>query len=204
MSSAARRRISPAEYLSRERSAETKSEYYAGEMFAMAGASRRHNLVVMNAGADLRSQLRTRPCEVYPSDMRVKITATGLYTYPDVVVVCGEPEFEDEHQDTLLNPTALLEVLSRSTETYDRGKKFGHYRRLESLQEYVLISQDEPRVEKYVRQPGGHWLLSEAVGLEATIQVPSIQCEMRLSEIYEKVRFDEPEEATDLPRRESR
>ena len=142
--------LTPEEYLARERRAETKSEYLRGEVFAMAGASRAHNLIASNAAGELRQQLRDRPCEVYPSDMRVKVSPSGLYTYPDVTVVCGEPQFEDAEVDTLLNPKVLVEVLSPSTADYDRGGKFTHYRRLPSLQEYVLISQDRPLVEHYV------------------------------------------------------
>lgn len=112
---------------------------------------------------------------------------TGLFTYPDVVVVCGEPRLADEHLDTLLNPTLLIEVLSPSTEAYDRGKKFEHYRTIESLAEYLLVAQDEPRIEQFVRQPDGHWLFTAIAGLPATILLPSIRCELSLSEVYDKV-----------------
>src|SRR5205085_5334550 len=118
----------PEEYLILERQAEYKSEYFNGEIFAMTGASRRHNLVAANVLASLHGQLRKRPCEVYSSDMRVKVSPTGLYTYPDVVVVCNDPLFDDKQKDTLLNPTVLIEVLSKSTASYDRGEKFEHYR----------------------------------------------------------------------------
>jgi hypothetical protein len=123
-------RYTPQEYLARERQAEVRSEYFAGEIFAMSGNSRGHNLIVTNAVGELRHRLRHRPCEVYPSNMRVKVEASGLYTYPDVTVVCGEPRFEDAEVDTLLNPMVLMEVLSKSTEAYGRGKKSAHYRRL--------------------------------------------------------------------------
>src|SRR5919198_4874617 len=117
----------PEEYLALERAARHKSEYVNGRIYALAGASRAHNLIVVNVSAELRAQLRGRPCETYASDMRVKVSQTGLYTYPDVVVVCGEPRFEDAQVDTLLNPTVIIEVLSESTESYDRGEKFAHY-----------------------------------------------------------------------------
>jgi Uma2 family endonuclease len=140
MSLQAKQRLTPEEYLARERQVDTKSEFYDGELFAKAGASRSHNLIVGNVTGELRAQLRGRPCEVYPADMRVKVSETGLYAYPDVVVVCGEPRFEDEHLDTLLNPTVIVDVLSPSTEAYDRGEKFAQYRKLASLREYVLIA----------------------------------------------------------------
>jgi Uma2 family endonuclease len=187
MSTAPVTRYTPAQYIDRERNALTKSEYFAGKIFAMTGGTEPHNLIAVNAGAELRQQLKQRPCKVYLSDMRVRVSATGLYTYPDVVVVCGEAEFEDEHRDTLLNPTVLVEVLSPSTEAYNRGKRFGHYRIIPSLKEYVLISQDRHLVEVFTRQPDGHWLLAEASRLDETIPLGSIQATLRLVEVYEKV-----------------
>jgi len=141
MSAEPHSRISLEDYLAAERQAETKSEYLKGEVFAMSGASRQHNLIVWNLSGALYSQLRGRGCEAYVGDVRVHIPATGLYTYPDIAVVCGEPRFEDGELDTLLNPTLLIEVLSPSTEGYDRGKKAAHYRTLDSLREYVLVSR---------------------------------------------------------------
>lgn len=178
---------SPTEYLALERKAERKSEYLSGEIFAMSGASEGHNLIAGNVFAALHAQLRGRPCRVYVSDMRVKVSPTGLYTYPDVVALCGKPVFDDEQKDTLLNPTVIIEVLSPSTEAYDRGDKFAHYRRLESLAEYVLISQEKFRVELYVRQPDNQWLLSEAGDLQDTVRLPSVACELVLAEVYENV-----------------
>ena len=185
--------LSPEEYLARERRAEVKSEYHDGEVFAMSGASRAHNLIVTNFVRELSLRLRDRDCEVYPSDMRVKVDPTGLYTYPDVIVVCGEPAFEDEHVDTLLNPTLLIEVLSESTEAYDRGKKFEHYRKLETLQGVVLVTQDEAHAERFTRQPDGQWLLGEASGLEAALHLASIDVTLPLADIYDKVLFDDEE-----------
>jgi Uma2 family endonuclease len=181
--------LTPQQYLARERQAETKSEYLRGEMFAMSGASREHNLVATNVSRELSTQLRDRECEVYPSDMRVKVSSTGLYTYPDVTVACDEPKFEDAQVDTLLNPRVIVEVLSPSTADYDRGGKFSHYRRLPSLQEYLLISQDVPLVEHYVRQGPDQWQLTEQRSLDAVIALPSIQCRLPLAEIYLKVRL---------------
>ena len=186
--------ISVADYLAGERSSDTKHEYYAGEVFAFAGGSEQHNLIIGNVLASLHAQLRKRDCTVYPSDMRVKVSRTGLYTYPDVVVVCGTAQFEDEERDTLLNPTVIIEVLSPSTEKYDRGKKFQNYRTLNSLAEYLLVAQDAYRIEHYIRQPNQQWLLSEATSLDATIELPSINCTLSLADVYEKVLVDDRED----------
>ena len=180
----------PEEYLALERKAEYKSEYFAGEIFAMSGASERHNLIVGNVFAMLHIQLRKRPCRVYMSDMRVRVSPTGLYTYPDIVALCGEPQFDDEQKDTLLNPAVIIEVLSPSTEAYDRGEKFAHYRKLSSVAEYVLISQEKPHVEHFVRQPDNQWLLSETSNLHDAVQLPSINCALALDEVYEKVEVE--------------
>lgn len=182
-------RLTPEEYLALERTADIKSEYLDGEMFAMSGASRWHNLITGNLTGELSTQLKKCPCEVYSSDLRVHIPATGLYTYPDVAVVCGEPRFEDEQLDTLLNPRILVEVLSPTTEGYDRGKKFEHYQSIDSLAEYLLVDQTRPRVEHYVRQDGNQWLLTVFEGLQATVTLPSIQCGLALAEVYDKVAF---------------
>lgn len=179
--------LTPEEYLAIERKAEYKSEYFNGEMFAMAGASERHALIVTNVVAELRGQLRHRPCTVYSTDLRVRVSPTGLYTYPDVIVVCGQAQFADDQKDTLLNPTLIVEVLSESTKDYDRGGKFEHYRSLASLSEYVLIAQDKHHVEHFVRQPDNRWLLSETNRLEDTIHLPSIDCALALTEVYDKV-----------------
>jgi len=180
-------RVSLEGYLAAERQAETKSEYLNGDVFVMSGASRQHNLIVWNLSGALYAQLKGRGCEAYVGDMRVHVSATGLYTYPDIVVTCGEPRFEDAELDTLLNPTLLIEVLSPSTEGYDRGKKAAHYRTLDSLREYVLVSQEEVRVELLTRQEDGHWLLSEASRLEEAVTLGSIGCTLRLADVYERV-----------------
>ena len=181
-------RYTPEEYLELERKAPYKNEYVNGRIFAMSGANRPHNLIAGNVFGELRSQLRGRPCEAYVSDMRVKVSPTGLYTYPDIAVACEEILLDDAHNDTLLNPTVLIEVLSPSTEAYDRGEKFAHYRRLESLREYVLIVQDKARVEHFVRQ-GEQWVLSELSGLAGILHLPSIECHLPLKDIYEKIEF---------------
>lgn len=177
-----------AEYLARERLAEYKSEYYRGEIFAMAGATREHNLLVTNIVRSLANQLAGRPCEVYPSDMRVRLP-TGLYTYPDVTVACGEPKFLDDQFDTLLNPWVIVEVLSASTEAYDRGEKAQQYRSLESLTHYVLVASEKPHIEVHSREAKQPWMISESVDLAATIDLPSINCRLSLAEVYEKVAF---------------
>jgi Uma2 family endonuclease len=179
--------ISPEEYLRLERQAEYKSEYLNGEIFAMSGASREHNLIAGNIVGELNQQLRGKPCEVYPSDMRVKVTATGLYTYPDVIVVCGEPKFEDQYVDTLLNPTFLVEVLSQSTERYDRIAKTSYYRTLDSLAEHLLVAQDEVRLEQYVKQANGQWLQFEYTALDTVADLQSITCSLALRDVYDKV-----------------
>lgn len=184
--------ITSQEYLALERQAEVKSEYYAGEMFLMSGASRAHNLIVANLIREIGNQLKGRTCRVYPSDMRVKVDSTGLYTYPDVIVVCGEEQFDDEHEDTLLNPTVVIDVLSDSTEAYDRGKKFEHYRRLESLAEYVLVAQTNRHLEHYTRKSADEWLLTEASLPDSEIELPSCGCVVSLAEVYDKVTFPTP------------
>jgi len=196
--SIAKPKLSPQEYLALERRAERKSEYFAGEMFAMAGATEAHNLVSTNATVGLHNRLKGRPCKTYSSDMRVKVDPSGLYTYPDVSIVCGPAHFEDQRRDTLLNPNVIVEVLSPSTEAYDRGEKFAHYRKLDSLTDYILVAQDKPRIEHFVRQADGHWLLSEAEGLAATLTVASLDCVLPLADIYDKVDFTTAE-STPVP-----
>jgi Uma2 family endonuclease len=183
-------RFTPEIYLALERLADHKSEYLNGEIFAMAGASEPHNLIVTNVVSELRTQLKGRACKVYPSDMRVKVGETGLYTYPDVVALCGRAEFEDNERDTLVNPAVIIEVLSPSTEAYDRGKKFEHYRRLRSLAEYVLISQERHRIEYYQRQANDQWLLTEINGLESRLHLSAIDCDLALAEVYDKVQIE--------------
>jgi len=187
MSIQAQLHMTSPEYLEWERCQESKHEYFNGDVFAMTGASRKHNLITANLLAGLHTQLRNKPCEIYSSDMRVKVSPTGLYTYPDIVVVCGEPQFEDAILDTLLNPILIVEVLPHSTENYDCGRKFGHYRCLPSLQEYLLVAQDQCQVEHYVRQPDEAWLLREYQHPEDQLQITVLNCELSLAEMYEKV-----------------
>ena len=192
------RRSTPSEYLAIERAADHRSEFFRGEMFAMAGASYAHNLIVSNLVRELGNRTKGGPCQTLSSDMRLLVEETGLYTYPDALVICDPPEFVDDRRDTLVNPTIVLEVLSKSTEVYDRGKKSSHYRQLASLREYMLVSQDEARIEHYARQPDGHWLLTDAVGLDSSLSLPTLSCEIPLAEIYARVEF-RAEESTDRP-----
>jgi Uma2 family endonuclease len=191
MSRPAEQFITPADYLALERQAETKSEYLNGHIYAMSGASLKHNRIVAGLAVAVGAQLRGKPCEPFFGDMRVKVSPTGLYTYPDVVIVCGEPQLEDTHFDTLLNPKVIIEVLSDSTEAYDRGSKFAHYRALESLTDYLLVAQNQPRMEHFARQADRSWRYFVADGLEAEIEIATIDCVLRLAEVYERVTFPE-------------
>ncbi|HEV7377510.1 MAG TPA: Uma2 family endonuclease [Pyrinomonadaceae bacterium] len=175
------------EYLAIERKSEIKHEYFAGEMFAMVGASKRHNLITANIIRILGNQLLARPCNVYPSDMRVKVSATGKYTYPDVVVACDEEEYDDVEKDTLLNPVIIIEVLLESTEAYDRGKKFKQYQAIQSLTEYLLVAQEQYRIEQYVRQSNSEWRYTEYHNAEDVIKISVIGCELVLKDVYTKV-----------------
>jgi Uma2 family endonuclease len=184
--------FSEAEYLARERRAEHKCEYVRGEIFAMAGATREHNLIVAAVVRSLGNQLAKRPCEVYPSDMRVRIPS-GLYTYPDVTVACGEPKLLDQRRDTLLNPMVIVDVLSESTEAYDRGKKSEHYRQIASLRHYLLVAADRAHIEVYTRRDDQTWQLTEATGLHSTIELSAIECRLELAEVYDKVALEQNE-----------
>ncbi|MEW6349467.1 MAG: Uma2 family endonuclease [Thermodesulfobacteriota bacterium] len=178
--------LTPAEYLALERKADHKSAYVSGQIVAMSGASRRHNQITVNITGELHARLKGRLCFVFASDMRVKVPMTGTYAYPDVTALCEEPLFEDAHLDTLLNPSVLIEVLSDSTEAFDRGEKFSHYRRIPSLRDYLLIDQNKVRVEHFVRRDN-QWVLTEKDGLEDTVELDSIRCSLSLREIYDKV-----------------
>jgi Uma2 family endonuclease len=192
-------RLTPDQYLAIERAADFKSEYYDGYLYAMSGASFRHGVIVGNLSRRLGNQLEGKPCSAIPGDLRVKGFRQRSYMYPDLVVVCGKPEFIDGEHDTLVNPTLLIEVLSKSTESHDRSLKMRRYFEIESLQEYALVSQAEARVEIYRRQSAGSWLLTEFVGLESACRFASIDCQVAdcqvpLADIYDKVEFD-PSEA---------
>jgi Uma2 family endonuclease len=179
--------LTPEEYLALERQAEDKSEYFNGVAYAMSGASLNHNKIVANVIGELVQQLKGRPCSVLPSDMKVRMPDSRKFFYPDVSVVCGEPQFHDERTDVLLNPALIIEVLSESTEAFDRGKKFQAYQQLESLKEYLLISQDKNVIEQYARQTKEVWNYTATVGLESSLSLPSIEYALSLSNVYDKV-----------------
>jgi Uma2 family endonuclease len=178
--------LSPEEYLAIERQAEYKSEYVDGVMYAMAGGSERHNLIAGNLITELNIQLREVPCRVYTSDLKVRVPNSKRFFYPDVSVVCGETQFADDESDVVLNPILIAEVLSESTAAFDRGKKFQSYQQIESLQEYLLVSQDEHLAEHYLRQDNGHWLYTKVSGLDGIVILPTLKCQLSLSDIYNK------------------
>lgn len=203
MSTAEQRRLTPAEYLAIEVASERRHEFYDGEMFAMSGGSYWHNLVKDNLAHSIRNRLADQRCTVLTSDQRVKVDATGLYTYPDVVVFCGQPVFEDGVHYSATNPLVLAEVLSDSTERYDRGVKFGHYRRLPSVEEYLLLAQDRISVERYRRQSAadeGAWILTAVTDLDGAVEIESLGISVPVAEIYANVEFPPaPTQAESLP-----
>jgi Uma2 family endonuclease len=168
-------------------STDQRCEYVAGEVFAMAGGSEEHNLIVANVVRELGNQLKGRPCRVYPSDMKVHIATAEVGAYPDVMVICGERDFHDGRRDVVTNPTLIVEVLSDSTEAYDRGDKFRYYRSLPSLQAYLLLSQDRIQAELFLRQSDGTWSLSTYQESSESIPLSVIEAELSLAEVYDKV-----------------
>ena len=190
MSSVPKTLLSPEQYLHRERKAEFKSEFYRGEVFAMAGASIEHNRIVANLVREVGNALKDGECEIFPSDLRVRVDPSGLYTYPDAVVVCGDAEFADESNDTVTNPAVLFEVLSESTEAYDRGPKASMYRDISSLRELVLVAQDRISVECYVRQDDGRWMFGETTKIDAEVSLASLNIRVAAAEIYRGVDWE--------------
>ena len=188
MSSLPRPHYTPEQYLEMDRKAEHRSEYVNGEIVAMAGASREHNLIVTNLVRELSLRLRGQPCETYSNDMRVKISPVR-YTYPDVVIACSHPQFLEGKLDTLTNPSVIIEVLSSTTQNDDRSWKFAHYRRLAALTDYVMLSQYQPFAEHYTRQSDNQWVLRELSGLEAVLQLPFIGSALSLTDNYERIEF---------------
>ncbi|HVQ37830.1 MAG TPA: Uma2 family endonuclease [Pyrinomonadaceae bacterium] len=178
--------LTPEDYLALERKAEFKSEYMDGAVYAFAGGSPRHNLIVANVIITLGLQLRGRPCRVYPSDLKVSVPNFKRFFYPDVSVVCGDDEVADDERDVLLNPKLIVEVSSESTAAFDRGKKFLSYQQIESLREYLLVSQDEMLVEDYTRQGNDTWLYTKVTGLDGSLSLPSIECTLSLKDVYDK------------------
>lgn len=182
--------VTPEEYLAVEREADTKSEYYDGVVYAMTGASVNHIRIVTNLTRELSNQLLARPCDVLSNEMKVRLQNSRKFFYPDVTVVCGDLQFHDNRRDVILNPLLVIEVLSKSTEAFDRGAKFQAYQTLDSLKEYILVAQDKPLIEQFVRQAGGKWTYTAAEGLEKSLSLPSIECTLNLSAVYDKVDFE--------------
>lgn len=185
-------RLTPEEYLALDRASDIRNEYYDGFVCAMAGGSIRHAIVLGKLFGVLHTALRKSPCIALPKDLRVRLS-NQTYVYPDITVVCGEPRYGDDYKDVLLNPSLVIEILSPSTERHDRGLKSARYRELETLREYALVSQEEPRVEIFRRQKSGEWLPSESIGLEAECRFDGLLSEpvrIPLAEIYERVTFD--------------
>jgi Uma2 family endonuclease len=189
MSAVSKRRLTIQDYFTIERAASFKSEFFDGEMFAMAGASSAHNFIKENLSVELGGQLKGTRCRTLSSDQRIKVEATGLVTYPDIVVVCGKVEVTSDDEDTLNNPTCLIEVLSPSNQDYDRNGKFRNYQQIESLQEYITVAQDEPLCERCVRQPDGTWNVKYYKGLEEILVFTSINARISLADIYNGVAF---------------
>lgn len=181
--------ITPGQYLEIERKADGKSEYIGGQMYAMSGVTLSHDRIVVNTLFNLLLHLRGGPCEVRSADFRVQIPAFGIYTYPDVSVMCGPPQCTDEVRDTFTNPCLIVEVLSDSTKNYDRGEKFRYYRSLPSFAEYLLLAQDEMRAERHVRQPDGTWVMREFLVATDKIELLSVGCAVILGDLYELVVF---------------
>ncbi|MCB1190085.1 MAG: Uma2 family endonuclease [Leptospiraceae bacterium] len=181
--------ISESEYIALEENSKYKNEYFNGQIYAMAGASENHNIIATNILSELRFQLKKKDCIVYGSDMRVKVKKTGLYTYPDISIACGDRKFSGEKPDTLLNPIVIIEILSDSTEAFDRGGKFAHYRQLDSLYEYILVSQTEKKIEKFLRNHTGKWELTETTMEALEMELLSVDCKLLIEEVYEKTDF---------------
>ncbi len=188
--SAVKKLISVEQYLLQERLANFKSEYFQGEVFEMAGGSPNHSLIAANFVGACWVALKEKSCKVFSSDLRVKVEPAGLYTYPDASIVCGELQFDDDQQDTIINPTVLVEVLSESSECYDRGAKSGYYRQVDSLKELVLISQSQPLVERFTRQVGGGWLLLESRSLSEDVRLESVGLSIAMNDLYRGVVFE--------------
>jgi Uma2 family endonuclease len=181
--------VAPEDYLVMERVSPVKHEYLDGEIFQMAGTSLEHATISSNINASLNIQFKKRQCRSVQSDLRVHVPATGLYTYPDVVAVCGEPQMADSHLDILLNPILIVEVLSPSTKDYDMGAKFNHYRTIESLKEYVLVWQDKKRAARYTKRDDASWVLTDFIGDDAVVELISIECSLSMEDIYDKVKI---------------
>jgi Uma2 family endonuclease len=187
LASPAKKFYTPEEYLAYEATADHRSEYFHGEIYAMAGGSANHNQIVVNLVVALETAFERKPCRVFANDMRLLVKRDGLYTYPDIVVICGRIEFAPGRTDTVTNPTLIIEVWSESTKDYDRGSKFAIYRQLPTLQEYVMIDQARVYVESFRRVEGAKWLLESYEQREDQLQLHSLELELPLHKIYNKV-----------------
>ncbi len=179
------------QYLALERNSEIRHEFLDGFVYAMAGESPEHSTICFNLSVHIGSQLKDKPCRGFSPNMKIRIDTKGLFAYPDLAIVCGEPPYHDERRDVLINPTVIFEVLSPSTENYDRGEKFTRYStHIGTLKNYVLLSQHEPRIETFTRQAEGSWTSSVAHGLPASVYLPAIDCQIVLAEIYDRMTFE--------------
>lgn len=182
--------VTPEEYLAAERLSETRSEYLDGGVCPMTGGNINHIRIVLNVSTELYSQLRDRNCDVLPTEMKVRLQESRKFFYPDISVVCAAPQFHDDRRDIITNPDLVVEVLSPSTEAFDRGAKFQAYQTVESLKEYLLVAQDKPFIEQFVRGEGGRWIYAAAVGLESSLTLPSVECTLNLAAVYKRVDFN--------------
>jgi Uma2 family endonuclease len=182
--------ITPEEYLEAERRAEYRSEYLDGQVYAMAGASPVHVRIMLNLARRLDEQLEDGPCQVFAVDLKVRVATAGPYFYPDLVVVCGKPQAQEQHDDVILNAKVVIEILSPSTESFDRGKKFQAYSRHEFLSEYVLVAQDHIQIDHYVRQPNGHWDFTSTSDADGVIEFPTVGASVKVADIYSRVTFE--------------
>jgi Uma2 family endonuclease len=182
--------VTPEEYLAAERLSETRSEYSDGGVYPLTGGTVNHNRITINLILELDKQLRPAGCHMHAADLKVRLPGSRKFFYPDVMVICGELQYHDERRDIITNPDLVVEVLSPGTEAFDRGEKFRAYRTIESLKEYVLVSQDRPLVEQYVKTGDGRWSLTEAEGLESSLALPSVGCTLSLGAVYDKVDFN--------------
>ncbi|HWQ34006.1 MAG TPA: Uma2 family endonuclease [Blastocatellia bacterium] len=193
MGLAQRKLLSPEEYLALERASEIRHEYADGQIHAMAGESLNHSRICVNLAREISNQLKGRPCEAFSPNMKVRNGAASQFAYPDLTIVCGQPVFHDEFQDVLVNAKVIFEVLSTSTEAYDRGRKFLRYQSIETFTDYVLIAQEEPWIEHRIRRPEGEWTILSVTGLENSLYIASISCTLRLAEVYDRVVFPVPD-----------
>lgn len=186
-------RFTPEEYLTFERASETKHEYIDGFIYAMAGGSSPHNRICFNVIGELHARLKGSDCFGFTSDQKIRTDLLDLFSYPDITIVCGEPIFHDHHKDVVLNPKVIIEVLSPSTESHDRVEKFARYRTIKTLTDYLLVAQDRASVEHFTRQKGkSEWLYSAAIGLQSVIKLASLNCTLKLAEVYDRITFPLP------------